>query len=318
MRWLIFFGPILGVCVLIGCSAGAPESYEAGSAVGSAKKEAAQGLGGKPGREAEPQVRQDAALPEKAEAPPAPNEPVKRKIIFTGRVELLVEKYETAVNELKALVKNLKGFVTNSDDSGSPGAQRSGNYTIRVPVDNFERFMEDVALLGELRRRTTDSQDISDQYYDTEAHMKNDQVREQGLQKLYDKTAEKGRIEDLLHVDRELSGIRGKIDEEKGRLKRWDSQTSYSTVTVTLQQRKDYDPAGTPGFGTTVSRTWEGSLNALATFGKGVVLFVVAVTPWLAVLLVITSPLWYLLWRNLAKKRTAKPTPEPPATVLPA
>lgn len=252
-----------------------------------------------------------------------PDKPIQRKIIYTGRVELSVEKFDKAETDLTALIKSVNGYIANADDSGSPGAVRSGTYTIRVPVEQFETFLDAVTKIGELRRCSRDSQDITDQYYDTEAHMKNDQVREQGLQKLYDKTADKGKIEDLLAVDRELSNVRGRIEEQQGRLKRWDKETSYSTVIVKMEQRKEYDPAGTPGFGTTLSRTWEGSLDALLTFGKGLVIFVVAVTPWLAVFLLVMSPLWYRVWRRFSKPRTPTPPPTPPtteatATVVPA
>ena len=84
-------------------------------------------------------------------------------------MELLVEKYDKAETDLTALIRSVNGYIAKADDSGSPGAVRSGTYTIRVPVEQFEKFMEDVAKIGELRRRTRDSQDITDQYYDTEA-----------------------------------------------------------------------------------------------------------------------------------------------------
>jgi hypothetical protein len=338
MRWLIVLGLFLGVCGLIGCAENeAQQSRNAAPAAGQAKSEvvskrdAAQAAEfGQP--PAQDQLELAKGLKEKGDdkrqpAGGAPNEPIARKKISTGRIELSVEKFDTAIIELKTLVKNSKGYIANSDDSGAAGSQRIGSYTVRVPAEEFDSFMDTVALLGELRRRTSDSQDITDQYYDTAAHIKNDEVRQQGLQKLYDKTAEKGRIEDLLVVDRELSFITGRIDEQKGRLNRWDKEVAYSTVVIQISQRTEYEAAGTPDFGTTVTRTWNGSLNALTTFGKGLLIFAVAVAPWLAVLGVVTSPLWLLLWRQVRKSRAAKPKPpsppsppraEPPMTALPA
>ena len=250
------------------------------------------------------------------------NEPVARKKISNGRIDVAVKEFDSAAGELKSLVKNVKGYIASSDDNGVVGSQRSGTYTVRVPAEEYDSFMDTVAVLGELRRRTSDTKDITDQYYDLDAHVKNDEVREKGLQKLYEKTAEKGRIEELLVVDRELSTIRGRIEEQRGRLKRWDKEVAMSTVVVHLSQRAEYEAPGTvsgpPDFGTTIGRTWDGSLHALTAFGKGLVLVVVAVAPWLAVLVVVMSPLWFLLWRQYRLKRTAKPTQAvPPITVQP-
>jgi hypothetical protein len=325
MRWFTSLGLTLGVCVLIGCAAGSPEesptqstsSKRSGFAFGvdevkGENKPAAKGDAQQDQLAGNPKERADGA---KKPAGGETTESVARKKISTGHIELSVEKYESAVSELKALVKNSKGYIANSDDSGAAGAQRTGTYTVRVPANEFDSFMDTVALLGELRRRTGDTQDITDQYYDTAAHIKNDEARQEGLRKLYDRTAEKGRIEDLLAVDRELSNITGRIEEQKGRLNRWDKEVAYSRVVVQLSQRTEFHAAGTPDFGTTVSRTWEGSLNTLSTFGKGLVIVAVAVAPWLAILAVGMSPLWILLWRQVRKHRAAKPTPPSPPTL---
>jgi hypothetical protein len=52
-----------------------------------------------------------------------------------------------------------------------------------------------------------------------------------------------------------------------------------------------------PDFGTSVGRTFQGSVDLLASFGRGVVLTVVALAPWLAVLAVLAVPT-FLLWRR--------------------
>jgi hypothetical protein len=267
-----------------------------------------------PLRPAEVEKRQDKEDAKPNPSGDEPNQPVARKKITTGRIELTVEKFDTAVRDIKELVKIANGYVANSDDSGSSGGSRVGTYTVRVPSQGFDKFMDDVALFGEVRHRTSDTQDITDQYYDTAAHVKNDEVRLQGLQKLYDITAQKGRIEDLLAVDREMSGVTGRIDQQKGQIKRWDKEVELSTVVVVVSQRTEYEAAGTPTFGTTISRTWDGSLNALASFGKALLLIAVALAPWLAVLAVVTVPLWIFLWWRVRKSRTGKrPTPTPPA-----
>jgi hypothetical protein len=211
-----------------------------------------------------------------------------------------VDDFGKAEAELMALVKDCKGYVARSDLHGTVGTPRSGSWTVRVPAPRFEDFAEAAKRLGELRRGTTDSNDITDAYYDLQAHIKNDETREEGLRQLYQSRAKDGKLEDLLAVDRELSAVRGKIDAQKGHLQRWDKEVAFSTATVTMQDRRAYVPPVVETFGGSVGRTLSGSLDALAAAGKFLVLTAVALAPWLGVLFVLAAPVW--LWQRRRRR----------------
>jgi hypothetical protein len=240
---------------------------------------------------------------EEAANPAQGKEAVARKIIYKAQVELIVEDFEKASADLLRLVKERPGaYVAKSDVQGTPGAPRLGVWTVRVPVDHFDAFLAAVGGLGELRHSSTDSQDITDSYYDLQAHIKNDEVREKGLQKLYLDKSAGSKLEDLLAVDRELSAVRGKIDAQKGQLQRWDKETALATAVVTLRDRKDYVPATVPDFGTSLGRTFQASVEALVGLAKFLILAAVAVSPWLAVLAVLAAPL-VVVWRRWQRSR---------------
>jgi hypothetical protein len=258
---------------------------------------------------------ENPAAPAQAEQAPAgkeeqANKPSPRKIIYKAQVELIVEDFEQASTRLLALVKERPGaYVAKSDVQGTPGSPRVGVWTVRVPVDHFDAFLAAAGGLGELRHSNTDSQDITDNYYDLQAHIKNDEVREKALQKLYVDRASGSRLDELLTVDRELSAVRGKIDAQKGQMQRWDKETALATAVVTLRDRRAYVPPLVPDFGTSVGRTFQASVEALVTVAKFLVLVVVALAPWLAVLAVLSAPL-LVLWRRWKRSR--------PLTVVPA
>jgi hypothetical protein len=267
------------------------------------------GCGGDYGAPHKGEMRKSAAKSESKEAAqdePAgglqkPAEQRPRKIIYTAQVELLVEDLAKGEEELKRLIAEQKAYVAKSDMRGSPGSPRSGNWTIRVPVEHFDHFMETIAQVGELRHSRTDSDDITDRYYDLKAHLKNNEVEEEGLQKLYLEKSATGKLEDLLAVRRELRNIRGDIEQQKGQLQRWDKETEYATVTITMYDRKEYVPTTAPTFGTSIIRTFSSSWESLVGLGKGIVLVVVAVTPWLPVIGVIVVAGWIGIRR--AKRR---------------
>jgi hypothetical protein len=239
-----------------------------------------------------------AGVAEQAPALPVPEEG-RKIIIYNARVDLVVEEFDKSQEEITRLVKEFKGYVARSDTHGAPGSPRSGEWTLRIPVGQFREFIADLVKLGELRESNTDSDDVTDRYYDLKAHIQNDKAEEEALRKLMVEKSATGKLEDLLAVRRELRELRGKIDAQQGQMERWDKEAAMTAVVVQIQDRKGY--VSPTSFGTSISRTFSDSVSALVAFGKGVVLVAVAAAPWLAVLAAPALGLWWLNRRRLRK-----------------
>jgi hypothetical protein len=248
----------------------------------------------------------------------APAEPEPRKIIYTANVDLVVDDFATAEQQLMQLVQEHKGYVAKSDVSGTAGFRRNGSWTVRVPVDRYEAFRQALTGLGELTRSKLDSQDVTDEYHDLEAGIKNKKEEEERLREHLKKST--GKLEDILAVERELTRVRGEIERQQGRLQYLSRLTALTTVTVTVQERKDYVPPTSPAFGTTVGRTFWGSVEVLEDFGKAIVLVAVALAPWLPIVLVIALVLRFLIRRvaRFSAGRREPPTALPVGPVGPA
>jgi hypothetical protein len=226
-----------------------------------------------------------------------------RKIIYNAQIELVVEDLSTVVDDLTGLVKQHGGYVAETDVSGSAGGQRRGMWKVRVPVDRFDAFTAAVTKLGELQKNHVDSQDVTEEFYDIEARIANKQQEEKRLQKhLGDST---GSLEDILAVEREISRVRGEIEQAQGRLRYLANVSALSTVTITASELRDYKPPISPAFSTQIGRTFFNSLELLIDFGKGIVLLVVAGLPWLPVVALLAWPLWRLM------RRASSPSPMP-------
>ncbi|HWE36585.1 MAG TPA: DUF4349 domain-containing protein, partial [Isosphaeraceae bacterium] len=103
----------------------------------------------------------------------APTPASQRKIIYYATIDLTVEDFARAERALTRLVREVDGYVANSNLQGSPGAQRSGTWEARIPAEKLDSFVEDVVRLGELQGQKLSSQDVSRQFFDTEARIKN-------------------------------------------------------------------------------------------------------------------------------------------------
>lgn len=232
---------------------------------------------------------------EREQAANAADKAAPRKIIYTGFIDLIVDDFDGSESQLLQLVQEREGYLADSDIYNQPHSPRSGTWKVRILTKHFDEFMAAVAKLGEVRKRTSNSQDVTDVYYDSAARLKADEAEEKSLLGLLEKT--QGRVEDILKVREQLRIVRGHIEANKSQLQRWDKDVDLATVTVTLLDRRDYTPPLMPDFGSTIGRTFQGSIEALVAFGKGIVLVIVALAPWLAILTLFVVPL-AIIWRR--------------------
>jgi hypothetical protein len=260
----------------------------------------------------------------KPEAKQEAKEATPRKIIYTANLDVVVDDYDKASDELARLIREHGAYVEDADLRGESGRPRSGRWTVRVPQARFEDLVAAMAKVGETVHNRRDSQDVTGSYYDTKERLKTYEVEEDGLRKYYENKSPTAKPEDMMAVRRELREIRAQIEEMKGRVKRWDNQVDFATIIVSLRDRKDYVPPIVPNFGGTLGRAFQGSVELLVSFGKAIVVAVVALAPWVAVLALLTSPWWRRTWRWFkARRRLAITTPvpadapTPPGTVEP-
>lgn len=248
-------------------------------------------------------VRFDAKEVATSEASKAPTPASQRKIIYNANVDLTVEDFARAERALLRLVREHDGYVANSNLQGSPGSQRSGTWEVRVPAERLDRFVEEVVGLGELQARRLSSQDVSREFFDTEARIKNKKAEEQRLVKLLEEAV--GKLEEILKVEEQLTRVREEIELMQGRLNQWASLVALSTVTVSIRERQPFAPPApaAPTFGTRVARRFQASLNGLLEFGEGIVLLAVGVAPWLPLILLGALALLAMVRRALPRAR---------------
>ena len=257
--------------------------------------------------------------------PPSAAPAVARKIIYDAQVDLIVESVEPIAKRVGSLVQDARGYIAEQTVSGSPGSQRSMHWKFRVPVEQFDSFVDAIVALGELERNNRTSQDVTEQYYDIEARIKNKKVEEQTLNKILQERS--GKLEDVLKIEIELSRVRGEIEQLEGKIRVLKNLASLATLTLNVREREKFTPPPpvVASFQTQIARTWGDSLTELVDMGKAIMLWAVSWAIWTPFLLAAAVFAWVLgrwviraLIRNLprlvALARTPITIPRAPTT----
>lgn len=185
-----------------------------------------------------------------AEAPPSPSQPgappspvvaegggeatpavaddgpdVGRHIIYTATMQVSVFNLKDANERAEAMPSKYGGYVQNM----------SGSYFVmRIPSAKLRTAMDEIAGLGIVDARTLDAQDVTEEFLDIETRI----TVLEGTQKQMLELLTKARtVEEALQVRQALDSITMELEVLKGRLRRLESLTEFSTLTLNLVER---------------------------------------------------------------------------------
>ena len=185
-------------------------------------------------------------VPQTPEASPSPPAPVasadNRKLVRNARVDLEVRSFDEAVQSITALVTEGRGYVATTSSQKQENGKLRGEIIVKVLPENLDDFLAKLRKLGDLKNQTLATADVTKQYVDTDARLRNARLVEQRLVALLEKNA--GRVSDLLQVEKELGRVREQVEQLQGELKVMDMQVQFATVTISLAEKDMETPAG--------------------------------------------------------------------------
>jgi hypothetical protein len=164
----------------------------------------------------------------------APLPALEQKIIRTGKIELVVPAIGGAIENITGIVTVAGGFVQQSATK-----EQTADLVLRVPVDQYEKVFSELrklAVAGTRIIESSEAQDVTEQFADTEARITNLKATEAQLLKLL---ARAEKMEDILVVQRELTTVREQIERLQGQLNVLSRRAAFSTIAVTLRPQED-------------------------------------------------------------------------------
>lgn len=163
----------------------------------------------------------------------------QRMIIRTVSMSVLVENTDEALNEIRSLVAGYQGYVADSNRWMIDETRAMAQITIRVPAESLDAALE--ALRGmalKVERETASGQDVTEEYTDIQARLRNLEATETELLALLTEVREnRGKADEILAIHRELTSIRGQIESLKGRSQYLERMTALATITMEIRPK---------------------------------------------------------------------------------
>src|SRR5262245_17181038 len=107
-----------------------------------------------------------------------------RKIIRTGRVELVVPAYDAARTKIEALLAQAHGYIDSTNVNHHAGEVSDATLVVRIPADGMGSLLPKLREIGEIVSESTTASDITEQYVDIEARLASKKTLEKRLLEL--------------------------------------------------------------------------------------------------------------------------------------
>ncbi|MEI6085710.1 MAG: DUF4349 domain-containing protein [Verrucomicrobiota bacterium] len=163
-------------------------------------------------------------------------------LVWKASLSVEVWNVSNAMAQASAAVEQAGGRVERKSDRG----QDFAHIVVRVPVASFRKTLTSLESIGTVISKEVSAEDVTEQYIDVEARLKNKLVLRDRLKQLLDKATD---VKDVLAIETELNRVQADIDSMEGRIKVLHGQVDLATIELSFEKKKVLGPLGYVGKG---------------------------------------------------------------------
>ena len=195
------------------------------------------------------------------------------KMVYT--VDLTVETldYDKSMETVDSLTAQFGGYIEYAQtENNHINSQylRGASYTLRIPADRLDAFLESCGEVGNVCSSTKRSENRTTEYTDLSARLSTLKIEEKSLQELLEQAED---LDTVVALHSYLSDVRYEIERTESRMRGIDGLVSYSTVNLYLEEVRIASDPITPksSFGERVSarlhNSWNDFTRGMENFG---------------------------------------------------
>lgn len=225
-----------------------------------------------------------------------------RKLIRNVNLSLQTKEFDTVLDNMSQKIKDLGGYIQDSSVWGSSSdysSSRSASYTLRIPSDKLDEFIDVVETLGNVTYKNESVDDVTLRYVDVDSHKKALETEQERLLALLEKAEN---VEDIITIENRLSDVRYELENYESQIRLLDNQIDYSTVYVDISEVSRVTDTGKQGFFEEVASRFSDSVYVVLMGLRGFAIGILGSLPILVVWGVILAVVVILLRKFVFKK----------------
>jgi len=246
----------------------------------------------------------------------------ERKIIKTYNLTVETKTFDESLQALMSELTQLGGYVESSDvrnqslNSSSTEYSRYAVYTLRIPAENADAFVNSVGNSFHVTGHTSGVQDVSETYYSIEAILEELYAERDSLLAMMESLDSRNDYNFWLTLQQRLSEVKQEIAVYQAQLKNYDGKVAYSTVRLSVTEVVTYTAKAANGrFGSRISAAFRDSWSDFAMGCQNFAVWFVSAIPTVLVLGVIAVVLILVMRRAFGKKKgRGEPPSQPPVS----
>ena len=231
------------------------------------------------------------------------------KLIYNCSLAIDTLDYDASVKSIRDLIKKYNAFLEKENETNDASyesyyyydEQKKGKKhhtytaTVRVPSKDYNNFLDETGSIGEVRNKSANVENISQQYYDLKAQL---EVLETKYKRYLEMLKKATTTNDILQIENSITVVETQINQIKTQLNRYDNDVAYSFINITIKEVEKIEDEEQRG---TVSNAFVDSWEKFAEVIHGLFILFLYFLPYLLVLAVILAII--LIATRHARKR---------------
>ncbi len=177
-----------------------------------------------------------------------------RKLVKNGNIEFETNDLNTTYKKIIEKISKYNGYISSENDL-KDDERISKNLDLKIPNDKFDVLIAELDNeIENFDSKNISIEDVTDQYIDISARLKNKKAVEIQYLSLLKKAT---KISDMLAIEAKIGEIRGEIESVEGSLKALENQVSFSTLNINFYKKTIGTNSFFSDLGTSLYNGWQ-------------------------------------------------------------